>query len=334
MRPNRGFVAALVAGLALALLAGAAVPPTVGVAGASHGPQQANFTVVPLDDRSPGAENVRYGQQVVARGGTDLRTLERTTATYEEGSFSSCGPSNSETFGIDRGETLEGYQIDESLQSNVKSFTAGEDVFQVEYYGENDFGGSTYFDDGDEFISVANCIDNPDQPGWYRITGTTTGVTEGGERATFGSESHYFWICNCENEAAAREKLGPPPSEPQATATPTPRSTPTTTGTGSDGGDGGTPEPRSTTADQTPTEAASTGPQPTATSRTTATPTTTPIETADSVSTVADDGAATPTEGWDDHVLQTPTASEGPGFGPVPAVLSLLGAVYLVRRRC
>ena len=249
MSLERGLVVVLTAALAVTLLTGAAAPDGGGGATASHGPEEANYTVVPLSDRSPGAENVKYGQRVVATAGTDLATLEETTATYEAGSWSGCGPSDGETFGVDRGSTLEGYEVDETLQNDVKTFSAGED----------DFGASTYLGDGDEFVSVAECIDNPDEPGWYRISGTTTGVTESGERVTFGSESHYFWICDCENEAEARERLGPPPSEPQTTAAPMP--TP-------DGGDGaGTDDEQSDgsdasggrsggPADPTPTEAA------------------------------------------------------------------------------
>jgi len=276
MSLERGLVVVLAAALAVALLAGVDAPDGDGVVTASHGPEDANYTVVPLSDRSPEAENVKYGQRVVATAGTDLATLEETTATYEAGSWSGCGPSDGETFGVDRGSTLDGYEIDETFQNNVKTFSAGEDVFRVEYNGEEDFGASTYLDDGDEFVSVAECIDNPDEPGWYRISGTTTGVTEDGERVTFGSESHYFWICDCENEAEARERLGPPPSEPPTTATPTP--TPDGSGEaepddeqsdGSDASENRSEEP----ADPTPTGAAADDgdSRPTATATSTAT---------------------------------------------------------------
>lgn len=337
MRSKRGVVAAAGVVLTVAVLSGGFVG-AVGVAEAGHGTDSANFTVIPMSDRSPGAENVRYGQRVVANAGTDLETLERTRATFEEGSFSKCGPSSGETFGIDRGATKPGYGIDEDLTDNVKSFSAGEDVFEVEYYGEDDFGASTYMNDGDEFVSVAKCIDNPDEPGWYQMSGSTTGVTESGERVTFKSESHYFWICNCEDEAEARRTLGPPPSEPRGT----PTATPTPTDASGDQQSGG----RDANGDGT-TDAERTSPQ-----RSTATPTGTataagPTATAAAGSNDASSGAdgtggdaastvgrGTPTEAWDDHVLQTPTAAEGPGFGAAPALLALLGAaLFLTRRR-
>ena len=86
MSLERGLVVVLTAALAVTLLTGAAALDGGGAATASHGPEEANYTVVPLSDRSPGAENVKYGQRVVATAGTDLATLEETTATYEAGS--------------------------------------------------------------------------------------------------------------------------------------------------------------------------------------------------------------------------------------------------------
>jgi PGF-CTERM protein len=335
MKPTRSVRLAATSLLMLAVLAGAVPLGVVGVADASHGPESANYTVEPMGDRSPGAESVRYGQRVVATAGTDLATLEQTTATYREGSFSSCGPNDGETFGIDRGSTQPPYGIDHDLQENVKSFTAREDLFKVEFYGENDFGASTHLDDGDEFISVATCLDNPDQPGWYRISGTTTGVTDSGHRVTFSTESHYFWICNCEDEADARQQVGPPPSEPRETATPT------SGGTDGDGSDGGTADESGTDdAEQASPQLVSQTPTGTPPSDgATATPAAT-AEPGDAQDDTASDTADTPTarpashtEEWNDHVLRTPTAAEGPGFGPVPALVAILAAVPLLGRR-
>ncbi len=341
MRPERGIALAAGVVLVVSVLAGVVALGDGGVAAASHGPDRANFTVVPTSDRSPGAEGVRYGQRVVSTGDTDLETLLRTTATYEEGSFSKCGPSDSETFGIDRGATISGYGVDEGLTDHVKSFTAEEDVFRVEYYGEDDFGASTHFDAGDEFVSVATCIDNPDRPGWYRISGSTTGVTERGERVTYGSESHYFWICNCRDEAEARRTLGPPPSEPQATATPAPTPAGSTgdARTGGEGGGSADGDGESTGASEqtSPARATATPTGAASAAAATATPTARPTgDAADAESgsdAASDGGAATPTEAWDDHVLQTPTAAEGPGFGPAPALVAILGAFLLYQRR-
>ena len=87
------------------------------------------------------------------------------------------------------------------MQNNIKSVSSGEDDLVVEFNSDGDIGASTYLNDGDEVVSVTGCIDNPDEPGWYQITGTTSGVTADGEEATFRSVSHYFYICDCEDEA-------------------------------------------------------------------------------------------------------------------------------------
>ena len=160
----------------------AAPPAAVGPGSAGHGYEEAEFTVEPIDDRSPGATEVRYGMVVVGAAGIDLETLERTRAVYEAGSWARCEPGDADVFGIDRGNTNDGYETDESLQENVKTFSAGED----------DLGPSTYLDDGDALVSVAECPDSPDEPGWHQMVGETTGVTPEGARVTYGGDSHYF----------------------------------------------------------------------------------------------------------------------------------------------
>lgn len=323
MAPSRIAVCVFTALLTLSATAGAAAV-LGGTAAASHGPDAANYTVEPMD-RTPGATNVKYGQIVVAQAGVDLETLEKTTAVYEEGSWANCGPDDGEVFGIDRGNTHDGYEIDESLENNVKRFSAGEDVFEVEFNGENDLGASTHFYDGDAFVSVAQCIDNPDEPGWYQITGTTTGVTKDGERVTFGGESHYFWIGDFENEQEAREELGPPPSEPQETPTPTPAPT-TETASGDDSDGDGDSEGAADDAETDETTAS------TATAAETATPTATATATAAGGAEETRTPTATAAE-WEGQVVQTPTPGDGPGFGPIVAILALLAVSLLVRRR-
>lgn len=304
----------VVAGSLVLLLVGtlAGFGGGVGLASAGHDPADANATIKPLGDRSPGATEVRYGQTVVATAGIDLDPLTRTLVTYEAGSWVNCGADNPpEVFGIDRGNTHEGYEIDEELMDNVKSFSAGEDELETTYYDENDFGASTHLDDGDQLVSVTECINNPDEPGWYRIEGLTEGVNSPGEQVSYGGYSHYFWICNCENEAEAREQLGPPPSEPEGTPTPSRTGagdSGDTTGTPA-GDDGGTTTPDS--SDTTGTHTATRTPEPT--------PTPSPTRT--------------PPESWDEVVVRTPTASSGPGFSGVAALFVFGGLIYILRRR-
>lgn len=308
--------------VALALLV-AAGTMSVGSVGAAHGPDAAEFTVEPIDDRTPGATNVEYGMRVVGGAGIDFETLRRTRAVFEAGSWASCSPGDAGEFGIDRGSTHEGYRTDEGLQENVKTFSAGEDVFETEYNGEEDFGPSTHLDDGDELVSVAKCPDNPDKPGWYQMTGSSTGITESGERVTYGGDSHYFWICECENDAEAREELGRPPSDSTPTATPTAaEDTETDSDDGADstgGADDSTAEsgPGSETPPDTATpeaaEASGQSPALTATATATATPTV--------------------DREWDDVVGRSPTPGGGDGFGVVVSVLALAATVVFLYRR-
>lgn len=322
MVPSRRFVRVAAAVLALSMLVGSGVvlPLGHGVVTAGHGPADGDFTVEPMSDRSPGATDVKYGMIVVGTADVDYETLEKMTAVYEEGSFSRCGPGDSEVFGIDRGNTHNGYEVDESLEDNVKSFSAGENHFEVEFYDEEDFGSSTSLEQGDAIKSVATCMDNPDEPGWYQISGSTTGVTESGERVTIGSESHYFGICECQDEAEAREKLGPPPSEDDGTPTPTP--TPDSGSTAGDTSGGDTTGNSAATQDQRQHEAT---PTPNAAA---AGPTPTPTGTAEPSSTPTDAAAS-----WDRHVVRTPTPGDGDGFGGVVGLVAVVGAALLARYR-
>lgn len=310
--------------IVVVLLVGAFLSPGGGVGrtSAGHDPENANSTIEPFD-RSPGATDVKYGMTIVSKAGVDLETLTRTLATYSAGSWEGCGPSTSEVFGIDRGNTHGGYEIDEELTDNVKSYSAGEDELDTRYYREGDFGGSTYYNEGDELVTLMECVDNPDGPGWYRIGGRFEGVTAGGTEVSYSGRSHYFWICNCEDESAAREELGPPPSEP--TPTPTPTVTVSETQVKSDthgspvqatrNGTGGSNTP---TATRTRTEYSDT---PTATRMPTAGPTSTPTP------------PVTPAESWERVVVRTPTVGSGAGFGGPVALGALIGAALLVHHR-
>ena len=285
MGTRRGYLE----GLVPVLLVCAAFAAGSGTAGASHSAGEANYTVEVLGDPSPGATEVRYGLRVVGRSGADFETLTRTSATYEAGSWARCDATDGETFG-------------------------------VEFNGNGDIGASTYLDDGDEVVSVTGCIDNPDGPGWYRITGTTGGVTADGEEVTFRSVSHYFYICDCEDEAARRQ-LGPSPSEPQATATLTP-----------------TPSKNADDPADAAGETAMQGPEgrQTATStRTAAGSTPTPTDAARSTETAAtpERTPAEDTDSWDEAVHSSPTKAEGSGFGLPATLAGLLAAVLAVVRR-
>lgn len=320
-----GRVVACVAVLALVATAGAPLADGPGgLAAAGHQPAGTNFTYTPLDppDREPGAEDVRVGTigQAADAVGTDFETLLEVRSVYEAGSWEGCGPTSSEVFGIDRDGDNRPYEVDETLTDNVKRFSAGEDVFVAEFYDEDDFGQSTHLNADDRVFSVIECPNNPAEPGWYQIdNASVTGRTPSGEVRTFSDPSHYFWICDCADEATARERLGPKPSA----ATPTPTATPTAATS--------TPEPTDFEPTATPGRAATATATPTA-GATGGDGTTAPATPA---GTATATGRASPTRAPDDWAdyWTTPTVASGPGFGPLLAVGSLLAVGVLAHRR-
>ena len=197
---------------------------------------------------------------------------------------------------------------------------------RVEWYDPDEFGAPLEVRHGDRFVSAQRgCLDNPDAAGWYRFASVTTGEFDNGtevsqDRPTF---SHWFYVCDCASREAAVETLGPPPSEAddgggdeQATATPTPDGPSMPTAAATDAGVAADAEGASATgsrtADGTPTDATATaGPTGTRTAA----------------------AASTPTAGWDARVVRTPTAADGTGFGPLAALVGVLTAVVLRRRR-
>lgn len=302
----------------------------VGLASGDHGPEGTDFTYEPMspEDRRPGAEGTRVG--TIGRGADgvdrDFETLLELRSVYAEGSWESCGPTSSEVFGIDRGGDNERYEVDESLTDNVKRFSAGEDVFEAEFYDEDEYGPSTHLNSDDRVVSIIECVDNPEEPGWYQIdVAAVTGRTPDGEVVTMEDTSHYFWICDCEGEDEARERLGPPPSEPDPTATPA--------------GDGSGDE---TSSDDDPTGAAtpgsSSGDDDTsgdgsdASGTATAAGTAATTRTADvTTATATDTGSSSPEE-WAAYRVRTPTPGSGAGVSPVAAGVALLVAALLLRR--
>jgi hypothetical protein len=321
-RPPQGVRVAVVA----SLLTAAALAVGVGVVAAGHGPDGSNFTYTPLsaDDRQPGATETRVGQIGRAAGGieTDFKTLLRLRAVWRAGSWEGCGPDSSEVFGVDRGSDNEPYNVDESLTTSVKSFTANENVFESKFYDEDEFGKSVTLNSEDRIFTVIECPNNPAEAGWHRIDSSSVkGRTTDGEIVTYEDHSHWFWICRCEDETAAREALGPPPSEPDGTPIPTPTMTDRSATPGArvtpTAADGSRANPSDGTAVMTDAGGPAVTPtaEPTAAATASATRSPTP-----------------PTGEWMDYQYRTPTVGDGGGFAPILAIGALLVMTALRRR--
>jgi PGF-CTERM protein len=281
----------------------------------------------------------------------------------------SCTREDMVVAGIDRGSNDSGVTVDTSLVSNIKNYElgmndAGQTWAVVESYGKDDFGGDhvgAHYSD-EAIVKMEDCFTVPGQPGWYRGGIYANGSNYEGEYIEAAGYTAYFPVCDCEDREDAIETLGEPPvtgtgvegsviradgdgvfgepldggppsgwdlgeqrdpgaqddtgGEPPSTATATPAgssdgggdgaasdgSTPTATASapGSDG------TPTATASSGGPNDGGSDGPDPTATVR----------------GDASQDGGQT-----------TPTASEGPGFGSIAALVGVLAASLLALRR-
>lgn len=298
---------------------------------ADHG-SKSNYTVYP-HDRQPGISDASYEQHATAP--TTIDYLDYIGATWKEGGFADCGATNSEVFGIDRGNDDPGRETDHDLTQHVEEFTVTEDEFRADFYEKDDaVGTSTNLDAGDEFVGFTkNCFDNPDEPGWYQIRSSIGGTAPNGSYVEQTDVSHYFAICDCRDEQEARDQLGPPPSEGSGSQSGGDAGTPTATPSENADGTPATSTDASTQGGSTPT---STGGSETSSDA--ASPSAGGGGDAGPDGSGAEDGGGsgspTPADDWDSYARETPTVAGGPGFGPLLALLALLGgALVAVRRR-
>ena len=324
--------------------------------GGDDGDRASDFRVAtyggpPADQRAPGATDRSYWTESTIYGIPDEETVYLTeTVTYRP-IPSSCAPEDTEEFGVDRNATYEGERrVDDSATDSVESFSKDDDArgtyernygqygrlsttdwayverLRVEWYDPDEFGAPLEVRHGDRFVSAQRgCLDNPDAAGWYRFASVTTGEFDNGtevtqDRPTF---SHWFYVCDCASREAAVETLGPPPSEADdggsdehATATPTPDGPSMPTATATDAGGPAEAEGASATGSRT---ADGTPMQPTA--------------TAVPAGTRTAAAGSTPTAGWDDRVIRTPTAADGAGLTPVAPLIATIAGIALLRRR-
>lgn len=355
----------LVAGLALAcaLLAAGAVAGTVLAdhhtreAAPHYGPDEAgNATFEFLDrrDHYPGAQDVevRYtlkgGEIYGDVGASDGVAADRFVVETDAVDHSDCTTENVAAFGIDRGDDGRDDQYDQydqDLLEHTKAAYYFDDGIVIEFYEYEDFGGDppvVYAEDrivlelSDEAAGGA-CADTTSEKGWYSaetfLNGTGPGDEENDQEEDRRDETYGFtvesernYVCHCDSEAEARETLGPPPATPTetasgtATATATETAMPTATPTPTD-------RPRTPTPDDTPVATATVNASAGGTN-------------VSANATVDDDGASgdasVEAEAAADRPAAgpaSPTPADGPGLGPVVAVLALAGSWLLAVRR-
>jgi hypothetical protein len=218
-----------------------------------------------------------------------------------------------------------------------------------------------YYPDDRIYAQLSSCVTNPEQEGWYQYTvkvngSNWDGYQEGaklndqeshqGEFTAVTLNSNWIPICEgCETYSDGRKELGPPPGEdttesPTPTATSTPNSgsaTPTATAnpatpsptatpiprTATPTADSGTPSPTPTPVRRTSTET------PTSISTDTRTSTATPKSKAADRTSTANSGDQSQsgqqsTRAQSESDPLTPTAGDGPGFGVLSLIVSMI----------
>ena len=233
---NRGPGVSLVV-VALAVAATAVAPGSVV---ANHGVDSVNHSVAP-GDPAPGAEEVSYVFEAELVGNFDdgrsgIEEPTRVVFSLGAGDVSGCASN----IGV-----VESYTLTITNQNGEQEEMDAEASFD---------GGTAEFDISDPSntytvkdvirLELDECVTNPGEAGWYQAEVVVEGKAFGSdEQVSVSESSHYFAICEgCDNESAAREELGPPPSQ-QSESTPTPTPTPTPTEASSGGGPFGGVEP-------------------------------------------------------------------------------------------
>ena len=290
-----------------------------------------NLTFYPID-HSPGVTGGSF--EVFASGLTEDMTVH--WVVLETGGFDvgTCQSTDASAFGIDRGNDGPGTETDESLLTAYRSYTSTPDGFFIEFYKESALAGEPVVaTTADQVVARQNnCVNNPEEAGWYRVSGYLNGSTKDDTTTdyTIYATSRYTYVCDCESREEAEQKLGPPPNE-QAASEPTATPGDTTQATS-------TPEPTATPTPAADSEPTATAQQQTATSteaRTAGDEPGTPTATVSRTERASNAGAAQePTDqagaATATGTITTPTLANGPGFGSLVALLALAGTALVV----
>jgi len=311
-----------------------------GRAQADHNPM-AQFEIIP-GDPTPGANGTTYSAFAWGLrnydGPVDAEYVHHITLVGPASGEENCVIArDARAAGFDRGNDDPGTETDESMLGRFKFIgrfetDSGQPGITVQFFDEDDVGGDgAHLNHTDEAVAkVANCIKNPEEPGWYRWWAYANGTGWDGRFKEGATLSHWFHICDCSDREDAVETIGPPPDGPDSE-----------TDYFRPDYDPGRPsgpfdlmvtrEPGNTTTTDTPTLTPTE--ESTATATGTATPTATPKEaTATGTATATATGTATATETATgtatatatDADVETPSGDGSPGFGLLAALLALV----------
>ena len=358
MRRPQDISATIVSIALIVSLAAAGAAFGAGVAGANHpddAPDLSEYADFRVNfpyatDHYPGDKNEENGSIEYYASGADAFAQQDAEegvyidwiivhAEYEGEDwidYSACSTDNTKAFGIDRGNNNSGTRYDEGLVQKQKRVQFRDDGIIINFYNWEDIGGNPPYMAPEDAIVAAQgagssggpCLTLTNEPGWYRIASFMNGTVADNGRNEEPSEdakrvslelnsNNYLYVCECDSREEAEEQLGQPPgsggSTPTATpSTPTATETPTPTQTDADPGSTETPESGTSTATSTDVDSENT-------------------ETATPATTSTDDGPGGDNTGDDGNL--TPTPGGGPGFTGLAALIALLAAALLVRRR-
>ena len=309
---------------------------------------QDSFIGIPNGSHQPGNEDATFHSYVVPEGQIDEPFNVHHYSYRSTLPTADCGVENVEGAGIDRGNNRTGVSTDESLVNAYEEqrFTTrdqgdpndpplqprGNEVAPdgwdhrerltfIFSQGEDSLSEPVRVNPDDEIIfGMRECNDFPDQEGWFRawLYVNGTGIDSGNEVELFAL-TNWIYICeDCENRTEARQKFGPPGGEATSAEAPTPTATSGTSETATPDGTEAAGEPESPTP--TSTVAGTDPPRDTEANE--------PGDTAGPTETTAAVANGEP-EGED----PTPSLGGGSGFGVTIALLSLLAAGAIGRRR-
>jgi hypothetical protein len=295
-----------------------------------------------IDDHAPGVTGNSFN--IFAVGFSENINMHWNVVRQADFRWDTCTSTDATAFGIDRGNNRPGTETDRSLLNAYKSVTYTEGGIYVTFFkSEGIAGGPVNITVEDQIVSrVTDCLENPDEPGWYRLTGYINGSTRMDTRTDYAiyGAARYVYVCEgCDSRQEAIEALGPPPttcpptdefgrdskewtcrtrdgeyynrSDPPSQGSPTPAGTPTPTPP-----PGATPTP-------TPTPGGTTADTSTPTATATRTPTATPTSGGPS-NPAADTPTATPTPA-PDTADEDDSGGQGPSDGTDTATSATRG---------
>lgn len=313
----------------------------------------ATFEFLDRADHHPGAANVsvRYtltaGEAFDDVGASDGIAADRFVVETDAVDHADCDTESVAAFGVDRDGDLASGEYDEDLLQQTKRIDYTADGVSVEFYDREDLAGDPPRLAADDRLVLelsdaaagGGCGETTGEIGFHDAAAFLNGsgpleANRTDERYGFTIRTGYTYVCACEDEADAREMIGPPIGTPSQTATDVATETDVSTATdATTAAPTATPtrKPRTPTPDGTPV--LTVGANASAGNVTLAANASVDEDGVSADVSVGGNGSGERDGGGGAVDPPSPTPADAPGFGTVVAVLALLGGSVLVWRR-